>query len=164
MTPLSTTATLPAPVDAVLALRTGERWVALRADRFGDDTTLESRETGPDGEVTVVVSRALPEGAPSFLQRFIPQDGRVRQSETWHPPGDDGACAGTWRVELPGAPARLGGTARLEPAAGGSRLVIEGEARVSVPLVGGRAEQFVVAASERLMEREAELMAEELGR
>ena len=63
-------------------------------------------------------------------------------------------------MELPGAPARLGGTLRIEPVGRVTRYLREGEAKVSVPLVGGKAESFIGQMVGRLGEKENELLLE----
>jgi hypothetical protein len=144
-------------VEAVFGALTSPAWVARKAERLRDGTQLVRREEQPDGGVVLEVSRELPAGAPGFLERFLPKDGRVRQTDDWGPPRD-GARFGTWRVEIPGAPARLGGTMRLEPVQGGTRHTIEGEVKVSVPLVGGKAEIFIGEMVVRLAGKEATLL------
>lgn len=149
---------IPASVSAVFELRTSERWVGLKAATLGDGSVLVRRVDRPDGGVEIAVSRALPAGIPGFLERFLPKDGKAVQHESWGPPDAGGVCTGTWSVDIPGAPATLGGTSTLEPAGDGSVQVIRGTAQVRVPLIGGRAEAFIVEMTQKLMAREAELM------
>lgn len=146
------------PVDEVLALLTSEQWVATKAERFGDGALLLEREERADGGVHLTVSRQLPDGVPGFLQRFLPADGRVVETFDWAPPAGDGTRRGTWKADIPGAPARLGGTTALEPTATGSRYTIEGDVKVSVPLVGGKAEAFIAGMVEKLAAKEHELL------
>ena len=146
------------PVDDVFDLLTSERWVRLKADRFRDGSQVVRREATPGGGMVLAVSRELPEGAPGFLTKLLPKDGRVVQTDEWAPDDSSGARSGTWRVELPGAPARLGGTMRIEPDGAGSAYVVDGETKVSVPLVGGKAESFIADMVGRLGEREGELL------
>ena len=160
--PVRSTTRIQASVEAVLALRTSEHWVALKAERLHDGSVLVRREERPDGGVVLAVSRELPSGVPGFLERFLPAEGKVVQHESWGPPDAQGACAGTWSVDLPGAPARLGGTSTLEPDGDGSVHHIVGTVTVSIPLVGGRAESFVAEMTEKLMAKEAELMVASL--
>jgi hypothetical protein len=148
---------VPADVEAVFALLSSQEWAQRRAQELHDGSELVRRESAADGGVVLVTSRELPAGAPGFLERFLPKDGRVTQTEEWGPPSGP-SRVGTWRVELPGAPARLGGTMRLEPASAGSRYVVEGEVSVKVPVVGGRAEAFVAAMLEKLAGKEGDLL------
>ena len=153
---------IPASVQQVFDLRTSERWVQLKADQLKDGSTLVSRTVRPDGGVDFSVSRELPAGVPGFLERFLPKEGKAVQNESWGPPGADGICRGSWSVDIPGAPAKLGGTATVEPSGDGAVQIIHGTAQVSVPLVGGKAEGFIVEMTQKLMAKEAELMVASL--
>ena len=85
------------------------------------------------------------------------------QNESWGPPDADGRLhAAPGRSTSPGAPAKLGGTSTLEPSGDGSVQVIQGTAKVSVPIIGGKAEQFIVDMTQKLMAKEAELMVASL--
>ncbi len=153
---------IPATVQQVFDLRTSERWVALKAERLKDGSALVRRVERPDGGVDFSVSRELPAGVPGFLEKLLPKEGKAVQNESWAPPGPDGICHGTWSVDIPGAPAKLGGESSLEPAGAGSVQVIRGTAKVSIPLIGGKAESFIVEMTEKLMAKEAELMVASL--
>lgn len=144
-------------VERVLGILTEETWADRKAAFLNDGSQVVERVETPDGGVRVVLSRELPNGTPGFLQKFLPADGKVRQTDDWEP-AVDGVRRGTWQVEIPGAPAKLGGTLLLEPTAGGSRYTILGEAKVSVPLVGGKAEKFIAGMVEKLAAKEADLL------
>ena len=148
---------IAAPVEAVYAAITGEDWAERRAEHFADDSRLESRTADGDA-VTMVVSRGLPDGIPGFLEKFLPAGGRAKQKEAWGPAEADGARRGTWTGEIPGAPAKTGGTMALEPTSTGTRYRIQGEVKVSIPLVGGKAESFVADMIGKLTAKEAELL------
>jgi len=149
---------IPASVQEVFELRTSQRWVDLKAERLRDGSRMVSRTERPDGGVDFSVSRELPSSVPGFLQKFLPRDGRAVQNESWGPPDHSGACSGTWSVDIPGAPAKLGGTSTLEPAGEGSVQVILGTVKVGVPIIGGKAEQFIADMTTTLIGKEAELM------
>ena len=155
---------IPATVAEVFALRTSQHWVDLKAEKLNDGSTLVSRTERPDGGVDFAVSRDLPSGVPGFLERFLPADGKAVQHESWGPPDADGVCSGTWKVDIPGAPAQLGGTSTLAPTDTGSVQTIHGTVKVSVPLIGGKAEGFIADMTKKLMAREGELMVESLRR
>ena len=145
-------------VDAVFGVLGSPEWVATKAERFGDGAFVKQREERPDGGLLLAVSRELPGGVPGFLERFLPKDGRVVETFEWQPPGGDGTRRGTWKADIPGAPAKLGGAMRLEPTDSGSRYTIEGDVKVSVPLVGGKAEGFIGGMVEKLAAKEHELL------
>ena len=154
---------LPGEVEQAFAVMTGESWAATKAERLDDGARLESREVGADGGVTVRTTRGLPAGLPGFLEKLIPAGGRAGQLDTWGPPQPDGSRQGTWEADVPGAPAKVSGRMRLVPTASGCDYVVEGTATVKVPLVGGKAEQFVVQATEKAVAAEAGLVRDLLG-
>ncbi len=152
---------LSADVEQVLAVLTGPQWSARRAQVLHDGSRVVERVDRPDGGVHLVVSRELPAGGPGFLERFLPKDGRVVQTDDWGP-AQAGVRSGTWEVVIPGVSARLGGTMRLEPAPSGARYIVDGEISVPIPLVGGKAERFIAEMVTKLAEREVEVLEESL--
>jgi hypothetical protein len=93
-------------------------------------------EAGPG--MTVVVDQTQPaRGIPSFARKFVGDEIRIVQRETWA----DGS-GGSLTLEIPGKPGTFDGTVRL---AGDSTTVesFQGEVTVRVPLVGGRLEGLV---------------------
>ena len=150
-----------AGVADVHRVLSGPGWAAAKALHLKDSSRVVERVERPDGGVLLVLSRELPPGAPGFLERFLPKDGKVLTRDDWGPE-TDGVRRGTWSVELPGTPARLGGALLLEPTATGSRYTITGEVKVSVPLIGGKAETFIAGMVERLAVKEAEVLEAEL--
>ena len=162
MKPLHSSHEVPAGVEEVLAVLTGPQWSARKAEVLHDGSQVVERTERPDGGVHLVASRVLPEGGPGFLQRFLPRDGRVVQTDDWAP-ARAGVRGGTWQVVIPGVSARLGGTMRLEPAGSGSRYVVDGEISVPIPLVGGKAESFIAEMVHKLSDREAEVLREAVG-
>lgn len=151
-----------ASAEELFRALTSDAFVQRRAERFGDGTTVVRRDARPDGGLLLAVARELPDGAPGFLAKLLPKDGRVVQTDDWGPPDADGARSGTWRVELPGAPARLGGTLSVQPVGPVTRYLREGEAKVSVPLVGGKAEHFIAEMVMKLGQKERDLLLESL--
>lgn len=148
---------LPSDVETAYAAISGDGWAPAKAAALKDGSTVISRTVGDGGAVTLVVSRALPDGIPGFLTKFLPADGRVTQTDTWGP-AVGGARSGTWVADTPGSPAKVNGTMRLEPSGSGCRYVVEGTAKVSIPLVGGKAEGFVVGMTEKLTAKEADVL------
>ena len=155
--PVRSESRTPSTVAEVFDVLTSSAWVERKAARFRDGSKVVRREELPGGGVVLAVARELPDGAPGFLTRLLP-DGRVVQTDEWAPDDGSGARTGTWRVELAGAPARLGGTMRLEPDGAGSTYVVAGETKVSVPLVGGKAESFIADMVARLGRTEGDLL------
>ena len=156
-TAVSASNDLPIDVEQALATLVSPQWAATRDAALSDGSKVVQLERGADGGVVVSVSRELPSGGPGVLERFLPKDGRVLQTDEWEPAAS-GVRHGRWRVEIPGAPATLGGTMRLEPLGTGCRYVIVGQVGVRVPLIGGKAERMVADLVARLADKEAELL------
>lgn len=144
----------PVPVEHLYGVLTAPDWAATKSERLGDDSRVVRREVGDGDAVTLVVSRRLPPGVPGFLQRFLPSDQRVTTNDVWEPLAD-GVRRGAWSADIAGAPATIGGTMRIEPLGDTCRYTIEGEVRVSVPLIGGKAESFIAEQVVKLAEAEA---------
>ena len=145
-------------VETAFRILSDESWAQRKDDALHDGSRVVRREETADGGVTLVVSRELPAGVPGFLERFLPKDGRVTQTDEWSAATADGTRSGRWKVEIPGAPAQLGGTMALTPTPTGSRYLIEGEVTVKVPLVGGKAEGFIAGMVEKLAAKEADVL------
>lgn len=148
----------PAGVERTFAALSGEDWPLEKARVLADGSLLVSRHEGADGSVVIVTSRALPAGIPGFLKAFLPGDNRALQTDSWGPAGTDGVRPGSWKADIPGAPAQVGGTMRIEPTATGSSYVIDGAVTVKVPLIGGKAETFIADMTTRLTDREAQVL------
>lgn len=125
---------------------------------LGDHGHVVSREPTSGGGVILRISRQLPQGAPSAVQRFLPPDGQVGHTSEWSAAGPAGDRHGTWRVEGQGVPADITGIMRLEADGEGCRHIVEGTATVRVPLVAGKVERMLVELMEKLAAREAELV------
>lgn len=156
-TSLSTSVVVPAAVEAVFAVLTGQGWPVALDARLRDGSALVEVVPLPAGGVRLVHSRRLPEGVPSFLRRFVPADGRVTQTDVWEP-ARGGVRHGTWEVALPGSPGEVRGTTRVEPVGSGSRWVVEGTVAIGVPLIGGRAERFLAPLVEKLVTTQGEVL------
>jgi hypothetical protein len=150
---------LPVDVETAYAAISGDQWAPAKAKALNDGSQTVSRDVGDGGAVTLVVSRKLPDGIPGFLTKFLPADGRVTQTDAWGA-AKDGVRSGTWKAETPGSPADVKGTMRLEPTAGGCAYVVEGTAKVSIPLIGGKAESLVVQMTQKLTAKEVEVLTD----
>lgn len=148
----------PSDVETAWALLTSTDFVQHRATVLGDDGQVVSREPTAGGGLVLSVSRRLPQGAPSPVQRFLPSDGRVRHTSEWSAAGPAGERQGRWRVEGHGVPADVTGTMRLAADGEGCRHVVEGTATVRIPVVAGKVERVLVELMEKLAAREAELI------
>jgi uncharacterized protein YndB with AHSA1/START domain len=146
--------------DAVAAMLVDEEFLRQWCEETKSSDVSVTVSGGSGGTPrTARTSRAFPTDAfPSFVRSFVGDSLVIEQTDTWEPAGD-GSWNGTSDVSTVGAPARLRATARLEPeggGGGGTRQVVDGEVKASVPLVGGKVEQIMherVLAALRVQER-----------
>lgn len=154
---LSTSVEVPADVETVHAALTGPQWPQALDARLHDGSRLLEQGPTQDGGVRLVVSRQLPDGVPGPLVRFLPEDGRVTQTDVWGP-AEDGVRRGTFDVSFAGSPGEISGEMVLEPVPGGTRWTVTGTVRVKVPLVGGKAEGFLAPLVEKLVRKQGEVL------
>ncbi len=159
---LSTSVDLPVDVERAFELLTGPSWPAALDEHLHDGSRLVSADRTPDGGAVVAVSRRLPDGGPSFMQKLGPRDGRVVQTDTWGPAAA-GARRGTWSAAFPGSPGDVSGTTVLEPTADGCRWTVAGQVSIRLPLVGGKIESYLAPLVEKLVARQAEVLRELVG-
>jgi hypothetical protein len=77
-------------------------------------------------------------GMPSFAKKFVGDETRVIQTERWTT-----VEAGHIEVEIPGKPGHIRGTLSLTEVDEGSVYCFDGEARISIPLIGGKLEGLI---------------------
>lgn len=153
----------PATVDEV--------WAVMNSTDF-QDAKCEATSTGTwtsdvatSGDRTRITSeRVLPtDDLPDIARSFVGPSLTIAEQQIWGAPATDGSRTAELQVHIKGAPMTLKGTVRLSPNGSGSVQEINGDLRVSVPLIGGKLEK---AASDPLMfaaKTETDLLATRLG-
>lgn len=120
---------------------------AMRADPAFRDRVCEAMDTvshevtvdDSGDELTVRVDMVQhTQGVPSFAKKIVGDQTRVIQSETWR-----SVETGHIEVEIPGKPGYIRGTLSLTAEGEGSVYVFDGEAKISIPLVGGKLEGLI---------------------
>ncbi len=84
--------------------------------------------------------------APSIVAKFTGGTLNVVETIEWRPPAADGTRAGTITIEVPGQPVRFAGTISIGRVNGGSAMVMAGDLRINVPLIGKKMEQSAAPA------------------
>ena len=106
---------------------------AMHATRW--DVTVDGSGAGR----TVVIDQTQPaRSIPSFARKVVGDEIRIVQTETW-----TGTAAGTLVLAIPGKPGGFEGRIVLGPNGAGTRETVTGEARVKIPLIGGKLESLV---------------------
>ncbi|MFC7491648.1 MULTISPECIES: DUF2505 domain-containing protein [unclassified Knoellia] len=137
----------PATVDEVWGVMSSEDFqnAKCEATTTGDWTSHVSTTA----DTTRITSeRVLPtDDLPDIAKTFVGPTLTIAELQEWGPRAADGSRTADLQVQIKGAPMTLRGTVRLSPTASGSVQVIDGDLRVSVPLIGGKLER---AASDPL--------------
>ncbi|WP_418276142.1 DUF2505 domain-containing protein [Isoptericola jiangsuensis] len=155
-----------ADVPAVAAMLCDPEFVAWRAARPGATRATRADVSGDVASgFTLSVRRTLPTDViPHQLRAVVGDHLEVRQAEAWEP-ADGARHVGTVAVEITGAPVRLTGTLRLEPAPdGGTRHTYDVDVRASVPLFAVPVEEAAARAVRRTLEAEQQAAWEWLTR
>jgi hypothetical protein len=130
-----TYAATPAEVYELRADPAFRARVCEAMDTLSHDVTVDR-----DGEeLTVVVDMVQrTHGMPGFAKKVVGEETRVVQTERW-----SAVDAGHIDVEIPGKPGHIRGTLSLAEATEGSVYVFDGEAKVNIPLIGGKLEGLI---------------------
>ena len=103
--------------------------------------TVHHEVTVDDGEGTLTVSIDMfqhTHGVPSFAKKVVGDRTRVIQTERW-----SSLEVGQIEVEIPGKPGHIRGTLSLTEDDEGSVYCFDGEAKISIPLIGGKLEGLI---------------------
>jgi hypothetical protein len=116
-----------------------------------------------DGDAATIRNhRVMKADLPEVAKKVVGDTIEMVQTEEWGPRESDGARAGTFRVEIPGKPGSIHGEISLAPLRTGTREVVAGEVKVSIPLVGRRLETEVVRGLKAALEVEGRVGAKYL--
>lgn len=110
----------------------------LKEGKF-DDLEINVSEDGPT--LTIVAKGNLsPEALPAQASRFVKGGVKMQVTQVWTKSGDNTAM-GTMEVVATGAPVKISANCGLTEDAGRTAVTMEGDLRVSVPLLGARIEK-----------------------
>ena len=115
-----------------------------------------SSERDEDG-FAIEVSREVPLDVPAFLRGLLGEWNTLLQSERWTESGKD-VYANELQIEARGVPALMTGTMKLAPKGKGCVNEVAITIRASVPLIGGKLEQFVSRDTAATLEAEYEFI------
>lgn len=127
-----------APSDEVYAMLVDPAFreeVCKAQDAHSSDVTVKPTGTG----MSVVVDQKRPaDGIPSFAKKFVGEEIQVLQKEEWT--NRSGAAL---HVSIPGKPGEMKGTISLDAKGTGTVEIVEGDIKVSIPLVAGKLEKMI---------------------
>lgn len=89
--------------------------------------------------MAVEVDQTMPaDGIPSFATKFVGNEIQVVQKESW-----SGRDRADLEVLIPGKPGHMRGTITLTERDGETVETVDGDIKVSIPLVGGKLEALI---------------------
>ena len=126
-----------APIGAVIAMLRSPEATVAKFEGMGhrDVELLECAED--DGVLRIRSSRVVDAELPGFAKRVLKPTNAMRQTDEWHEQ-PDGSWAGTFDVDVQGAPIHINGTMRLRAEGTDCRHDVTITVKVNVPLVGGK--------------------------
>ncbi len=121
----------------------------------GDGALAASHSVTTDANsATVIITRTLPSDFPDLVRQFVGETVTVVETQVWSLTDADAERHGTMSIEISGAPVTMKATTVIRKTATGAAVVINGQIKVAVPLIGGRVETHV-------LEHLADVIAEE---
>lgn len=145
------------PVDQVHGALIDEAYWRRRL-RVSDNVDVQFDRSG--GGLAVAITESTdPEQFPAVVRAVIRGPMTVRRSDSWGPLDGDRA-AGTIGGSSTGLPVTIEATAVLSGDGDGrTRLLVRGQVRVKIPLVGGQIETLAKQMVIKLVERDREELA-----
>lgn len=97
------------------------------------DRNIDLQECTPE---KIVCVREVHTDVPGFAKKLLSEWTEIKETVLYTDIGDN--VSGTWTVEVMGQPAKSGGNASMTANGSGCTHTIEGAAKVSIPLIGGK--------------------------
>jgi len=100
-----------------------------------------------EGDTTVVkIVRTLPSDMPDFIKKLTGDTVTVTQVEKWGPADASGSRTAAVTVDIHGQPAQMKGTSTITASGDGAVMAVDGDVKVSIPLIGRKIEPEVAKA------------------
>src|SRR5512139_2544927 len=141
--------------ETVFAMLTDPEFLRAKLMLLGH-RDIEIVECAPD---RIITRRTVPLDVPGFLRKVISPANTVVQTDEWGPERG-GVREGRWQVDVKGVPITMSGVMWLEATGDGVVEVIQGHAKSSVPLLGGRLERFAADSTLWTLAQEHEFAKE----
>jgi len=97
---------------------------------------------------------------PGFMTKIMSPTNVYDQIDIWSPVA--GGHDGTFEIKVEGAPVHLKGSMTLRETPGGVEYAVDGEVKVSVPLIGGMAGGFAADQATKVSAAEGEFLQSRL--
>ena len=154
---LSETLTIPASTAAAAAMYADPSYAEVRRATLGASSASSTVEGETSGPFVVRTELAMTtERVPDVARRFVGGTVTVREEQSWSAPAADGSRTGTMNLVVAGTPATFTADLSLSPQGeDASRVQIDGDLTVKVPLLGGKLEKTAVPYVSKVLRAEA---------
>lgn len=146
------------PAELHAALTDPEYWRARVDAVGGPGATLDDVRPADGGVEVTLTQKVAAEHLPSIVGKLVSGDLSITRTEAWGS-FDGSSATGRTTAHVASTPAFVSSTAELSGADDGCTVRTRGEAKVSVPLIGGKLEQAVSDAVLRLLQAEQKFTA-----
>jgi hypothetical protein len=141
------------PVEKVWAAFSDPEFYQAKFEGIGHRNVEVVSTLADEDGFSIEVSREVPLDVPGFLRGMLGEWNTLLQSEHWTESGS-GAYTNELEIEARGVPAAMTGTMTLSARGKGCVNDVAITIRASVPLIGGKLEQFVSRDTEATLEAE----------
>jgi Protein of unknown function (DUF2505) len=113
-----------------------------------------------DGDTAQIRNdRVMKADLPDVAKKVVGDTIEMVQTEDWGERQSDGSRTARFRVEIPGKPGSITGSVSLSPSGSGSREVVTGQVKVSIPFVGKKLETEVARGLKAALQVEGQIGA-----
>jgi hypothetical protein len=149
-------------VETVYALISDPGFVERKYVAIGGRDVAVDRSETDDGGCEVVTKRTISVDLPGFARKVLTPSQTAIQVEHWAPATTSGERVCTYTVEAQGAPSRIEGVHKLTPSGTGCHHTIDIDAKISIPLIGGRLEKLAADQGREDIAKQFEYTDDEL--
>lgn len=114
------------------------------------DFEILENSAGQDGG-TLVTRKKVRVEVPGFAKKVLNEVNTVTETQEWKAKDASGVRRCDVEVQIAGVPAKITGGLTLAPEGGSTQVDVALEAKVSVPLLGGKIEGLVVGDLDKTM-------------
>ncbi len=131
-----------ADVETVYALISDPGFIERKYVAIGGRDVAVDRSEADGGGCEVVTKRTISVDLPGFAKKVLTPSQTAIQVERWEPATSSGERVCRYTVDAQGAPSRIEGVHRLVPTGSGCHHTIDIDAKINIPLIGGRLEKL----------------------
>jgi hypothetical protein len=108
--------------------------------------SFEVSVTAEDESARIELKRVMPANVPDFVKKFVGDTIKLTQVEAWGPPNAAGRRTAVVTLKIEGQPAAMNATGTLEATSDGCIESVDGDVKVSIPLIGRKIEPEIAKA------------------